>query len=202
MGASGRTFLLAGLALAASASAGAGEMYPWRGHAAPLDFVFGNEIDGHQQTRREPDGSLWGFLYVRRTGTRTADGYEVATHADCAATQDCVVGWMLQGRPAHATFSHHPPHDHPVFTVDRADIPQPGSYSHFHWLGQAMPQPALPAAGYFLQLTATARFCFIHHGAEAATSASDCRANGGVAIERGLDVASHLNLLAGPAQGH
>jgi hypothetical protein len=56
--------------------------------------------------------------------------------------------------------------------------------------------------GYVLQLTATSRFCFIHHGADAATSALDCRGNGGVAVAPGVDIATHLNLLAGPAPGH
>ena len=31
----------------------------WRNHAAPFNFLFGNEIDSHQQTRQARDGSLF-----------------------------------------------------------------------------------------------------------------------------------------------
>jgi hypothetical protein len=131
---------------------------------------------------------------VRFTGAVTMDGYPVATHVDCSTMPDCSVGWKLDGKPLKATFLHHPMHDHPVFAVARSDIPQPGSYSHFHWLGQAMPQPHLPVDGYLLQLTAMNRFCFIHHEADMANSAASCRDNGGIKIDRGVDTASHLNI--------
>lgn len=192
---------LAALTLAAAPAAIAGEGPPWRPHAAPFDFRFGNDIDTHQQTRRQPDGDLRGFFYIRYTGTRTADGYAVATHADCNGVPDCVVGWMLEGKPRQAALVHHPMHDHPIFAMPRADIPQPGSYSHFHWLGAAMPQPHLPLAGYVLKLTAVDRFCFIHHGADGATPAATCRANGGVPVHHGVDIATHLNLMPGAAHG-
>ena len=41
--------------------------YPWKDHAAPYVFVFGNEIDTHQQTRKTQAGGLSGFLYVQYT---------------------------------------------------------------------------------------------------------------------------------------
>jgi len=83
--------LIIGAALGLSALAGvhAAEMLPWRQHQAPFDFVFGNMIDGHQQSRLGRDGSLSGFLYIGHTGVVTRDGYPVATHADCNAAADC-----------------------------------------------------------------------------------------------------------------
>jgi hypothetical protein len=159
----------------AGITAQAGEPNPWGQSGAPNGFLFGNEIDTHQKTQQSRDGSIFGFLYVRFTGVVTQDGYAVATHVDCSTMPDCSVGWKLDGKPLKAIFLHHPMHDHPVFQVARSDIPQPGSYSHFHWLGQAMPQPHLPVDGYLLQLTAMNRFCFIHHEVGMAKSA-DTRA--------------------------
>ena len=142
-----------------------------------------------------------GFFYVHFTGVVTSDGYRVATHVDCGAMPGCSAGWKLDGKPARATFVHHPMHDHPVFQLSRSDIPQPGSYSHFHWLGQAMLQPQVPVDGYLLQLTAMNRFCFIHHGADMADAAASCSDNGGVAVNRGVDIASHLNIVTSPPHG-
>jgi hypothetical protein len=68
-----------------------------------------------------------------------------ATHGDCNATPDCTVGWTLNGSPIRATFLHQVEHDHPVFLVNRPYIPQPGPFSHFHWLG-SMPAPGALAA--------------------------------------------------------
>ncbi|MDH4051496.1 MAG: hypothetical protein OEU93_07935 [Rubrivivax sp.] len=195
-----RTFTLvrligAALALSTATAALAAEMVPWRQHRAPWSFLFGNDFDNHQQTRLTRQGDLKGFFYIRYTGTVTQDGLRVATHADCNMAPDCTVGWTLDGRPASATLVLHAMHDHPVFLIPRADIAQPGAYSHFHWTGMSMPMPYMASAGYLLELTVVSRFCFIHHGAEAATSAVNCRDNGGVAIERGTDIATHLNLI-------
>jgi hypothetical protein len=187
--------LAAAATLAGATAAQADDLITWRDHAAPFSFRFGNHIDTHQQTRLARDGSLMGFFYVSHTGVVTKDGYKVATHVDCNARPDCVVGWLLAGVPAKATFLFHPMHDHPIFHVPRAQIPQPGSYSHFHWLGEAMPQPGLPVDGYMLRLVATSRFCFIHHGAGGATPALDCVDNGGVKVDLGVDIATHLNIL-------
>jgi hypothetical protein len=87
-------------------------------------------------------------------------------------------------------------HDHPVFLVERADIPQPGAHAHFHWLG-AMPGQAVDEAvdGYLLQLVATDRFCFVHHGADMAASSMSCRDNGGIAVRPGVDIATHVNIV-------
>jgi hypothetical protein len=82
-----------------------------------------------------------------------------------------------------------------VFWLPRADIPQPGAFSHFHWLGMAMPMPYVAVDGYAVELTATNRFCFIHHGAEMASAVLSCRDNGGIEVERGTDIATHLNIV-------
>ena len=46
--------LLATVALFLSGAgvAAATDLYPWRNNAAPFNFLFGNHIDTHQQTRR------------------------------------------------------------------------------------------------------------------------------------------------------
>ena len=178
----------------------AADLYPWRNHAAPFNFLFGNEIDTHQQSRLTRDGNLFGFFYIEFTGVVTKDLYRVATHVDCSATQDCTVGWTLDGRRISATFLYGSEHDHPVFLVSRPNIPQPGAFAHFHWLGD-MPPPGIPANGYLLQLTAVDKFCFIHHEAESATRTKTCRGNGGVNVDRGTDIATHLNIVTSAPPG-
>jgi hypothetical protein len=46
---------------------------PWRNNAAPFNFLFGNEIDTHQQSRLTRDGNLFGFFYIEFTGVVTKD---------------------------------------------------------------------------------------------------------------------------------
>jgi hypothetical protein len=166
----------------------------WRNHAAPYDFLFENEIDTHQQTRAKADGVLVGFLYVHYTGERATDGLPIAQHADCARTT-CDVGWTVDGLPASATFLYQVADDHPVWLVERADIPQPGAYSHFHWLGSAPLASGDTKFGYFFELRAIARFCFLHHDMGPAGDGS-CGARGGVAVIPGIDIATHLNIVA------
>jgi hypothetical protein len=187
--------------LALSGAAHAADPYPWSQHEAPFTFLFGNELDTHQQTRQGGDGGLLGFLYVRFTDVTTKDGYRVATHVDCAAQPGCTVGWTMRGKPLNATFLYHALGDHHIFLLNRADITQPGSPSHFHWLGPAMPMPGETLSGYLLQLTAVDRFCFIHHEADAATSDRSCRDNGGVPVNRGIDIATHLNIVTSTPPG-
>jgi hypothetical protein len=55
--------------------------------------------------------------------------------------------------------------------------------------------------GYLLQLTAVDKFCFIHHGEQAATSSATCSANGGVNVDPGTDIATHLNIVASAPPG-
>ena len=194
-------FASALLALSGFGSALASDLYPWRNHEPPFSFVFGNEIDTHQQTRLTRDGSLFGFFYIRFTGVRTRDHYPVATHVDCNASPECTVGWSINGKPVSATFLYQIMDEHPVFLVNRADITQPGSPSHFHWLRAVMPMPRQTLNGFLLQLTAVDRFCFIHHGAEAASAAGTCRQNGGVNVDPGVDIATHLNIVTSAPPG-
>ena len=196
-----RSILAATALLALAGAVQAHDLYPWRQHEAPFTFLFGNEFDAHQQTRRTREGGLFGFLYVRFTGVTTRDRYPVASHADCDRVEDCSVGWTIAGVPVQAGFLYQNGEDHPVFLLARADLTQPGSPSHFHWLGSLVPTRNPPAPGYLLQLTAVDRFCFIHHGASAAIPGRSCRENGGVPVDRGSDVATHLNVVASPPPG-
>jgi hypothetical protein len=177
-----------------AAVAGAADLYPWNNHEPPLSFIFGNEIDGHQQSRRSAQGELTGFLYVRFNGVRSSEGYRIATHADCTQASDCTVGWDVEGRAVSATLLYRPTHDHPVFLVERADLPQPGAYSHFHWPGE-MPAVNETRDGYLFQLFGVDTFCFVHHEADQAAASDSCRANGGIVVSPGLDAASHLNIV-------
>jgi hypothetical protein len=195
-----RLIVLAIVVAAPAGAARASDLYPWRNHAAPFSFLFGNEIDSHQQTRRTRDHSVFGFFYVEFTGVVTKDQYRVATHVDCNGARDCTVGWTLNGKPAKGTFLYQVPPDHPVFLVDRGDIPQPGAFGHFHWLG-GQPSPGQVVAGYLLQLTAVDRFCFIHDGAPDATSDRTCRENGGVNVDPGIDIATHVNIVTSRPPG-
>jgi hypothetical protein len=187
------------LSLLGIGSAGAAG-YPWKNHAAPYDFQFGNDIDTHQQTRLTESGELFGFFYIKFTGVSTSDGYPVAGHVDCNAMPGCSVGWILNGKPRTATLLYHVEPDHPVFLMDRADIPEPGAYAHFHWLGEH-PVPGESKDGYLLQLTAVDSFCFVHHMADSATSSKTCRDNGGIAVNPGTDIATHLNIVTSAPPG-
>lgn len=170
------------------------ESFSWNDHGSPFTFRFGNEFDTHQQSKQTSGGGIAGFLYIRFTGTVTKDRYRVASHADCNATSDCTVGWTFSGSPITATFLYQEMDDHPVFFVERASIPQPGAYSHFHWFG-AMPAPDQTVSGYLLELAAVDTFCFIHHDATSAVSDKTCADNGGIKLRPGIDVASHLNVV-------
>jgi hypothetical protein len=169
------------------------DLYSWNNHASPLSFRFGNEIDMHQQSRALSGGNLAGFLYIQFTGTSTSDGYRIATHGDCASGH-CTVGWTFSGKSLAAKLIAEPMDDHPLFFIARSEIPQPGAFSHFHWLGD-MPALGDSTSGYLLQLVAVDRFCFIHHDASSAQSGKSCRDNGGVNVDLGLDVASHSNVV-------
>jgi len=194
------TVLLATMALflLGAAPATAIDLYPWNNHAAPYNFLFGNDIDLHQQTQLLADGSLAGYFYISFTGVVTKDGYRVATHVDCNAAP-CTVGWTLSGQPRTGTFLYQVGTDHPVFLVNRLDIPEPGAYAHFHWLDYTgtMPPVGVSVPGYLLQLSAVDTFCFIHDGAAAASARKNrtCYANGGIAVNLGIDIATHLNIV-------
>lgn len=166
----------------------AGPNEPWTARQYPFDFSFGNHIDGHQQTMQKPDGTLLGFLYIEFTGEFTAEGYPIAEHTNCGETSaECVVGWRISGIPGRAVFVFQETGDHPLWLVDsRADIPQPGCYGHFHWLGDPQTASGLEVGrgydGYFLELDAVRTFVFRHGSDE-------------VLVTPGTDLATHLNIV-------
>jgi hypothetical protein len=153
------------LTLGASVSWAQG--YPWKkNHASPYDFLFGNHIDTHQQTRVQQNGDLSGYLYIFFTGATSPEGLPVAEHCgDTTPANECVVGWILRGKPGNATFVFHGD-DHPIWLVaGRSDIPQPGAYAHFHWLGDPLEAADLEERiyeGYFIELQAVKSFAFLH----------------------------------------
>ena len=150
-----------------------------------------------------------------------------ADHDEVCGTSNivCKVGWHLNAVPGAAKFLYHSginSDDHPVWMVNRAEeydpsspppsapgmvIPQPGYYSHFHWIttdsddpragsvqsecdkadaGQLQDQ--VPTAvnevcqGWFLQLDAVFAFA-LEHGNEL------------IPVYPGEDLRSHLNLV-------
>ena len=179
----------------------------------------------------DPD-SLFGKFYIIFTGeTDLVSGLPVARHprglADddsfderCGITVDCVTGWEMRGIPGAAKFVSHSGvngDDHPLWLVNRAEeaiapaegmvIPQPGSFTHFHWITTTSNDPRAtsvsqacdkenagqlqeqePSAvdevcfGWFLQIKAVRKFAF-KHGGEL------------IPIRPGMDNRSHLNLL-------
>jgi hypothetical protein len=96
--------------------------------------------------------------------------------------------------------------DHPVWLVDRTDIPQPGAYAHFHWITEdstdprPVPDPGCNAEmamdltpgavcpGYFLELFAIGSFAFEHEGQQ-------------IPVDPGLDIATHVNLVTSQCIG-
>lgn len=137
-------------------------------HDPPRDFLFGNHIDTHQETKLKLDKnnqpeSLSGFLYIIFTDDSPdpVSGLPIARHPRganegeaCGVDVDCVKGWDIYGVPARgvapgediagAKFLYHSGvngNDHAVWMVDRVDIPQPGSFTHFHWINQDSSDP-------------------------------------------------------------
>jgi hypothetical protein len=117
-------------------------------HNPPYDFLMGNHIDTHLESMLRRDGSLFGRLYIYFTGeVDDVTGLPVAHHPRGAGEHNeecgvdainCVVGWHVRALPAEAVFISHGGvngHDHPVWLINgRNSIPQPGSYTHFHWI--------------------------------------------------------------------
>lgn len=204
-------------------------------HDPPFDFLFGNHIDTHQETNLkinkqtgEPDG-LFGKFYIIFTGaTEPVTGLPVARHPrgagthneECGVDVNCITGWEMRGQPGAAKFVSHSGvngDDHPLWLVNRAEetsapatgmvIPQPGSFTHFHWITTTSTDPRAvivsaecdknnagqleteaPSAvdevcqGWFLQIKAVRKFAF-EHGGEL------------IPVRPGMDNRSHLNLL-------
>ena len=106
--------------------------YPWRAHAAPFDNLFGNMIDGHQQTQIVDGGKLFGFIYVEYLeDEQPVDGLPVARKVNCASGNR-TVGWVVKGIPIYAKLVNQSPR---IWLVDPADLPKEKGYSHFHWTG-------------------------------------------------------------------
>lgn len=191
-------------------------------HSPPNDFYFGNHIDTHQENRLKTDKdgnpiSMKGSFYIIFTGTTDdASGLPIARHPrgfeqgeDCNdKVTGCVVGWTMNGVPGEAKFLFHSGingNDHPVWMVNRVDIPQPGSFTHFHWISADSTDPRAPLGvpdqcnadtagqledmaedvicpGWFFEIRAVRFFAF-DHGGEI------------VPVRPGLDNATHLNLV-------
>lgn len=207
-------------------------------HKPPHDYLFGNHIDTHQETKLTLDNhtgmpkELRGMFYVILTEAfDPVSGLPVARHPRglandgshderCGITVQCVVGWEMRGVPGAAKFVSHSGvngDDHPLWLVNRAEgsaapapgmaIPQPGHFSHFHWITRSSTDPraslvsaacdkmnagdletAAPIAvnvvcqGWFLQITARKSFAF-EHGGEL------------IPVTHGADLGSHLNII-------
>jgi len=190
----------------------------------PKDYLFGNHIDTHQENKLKltKDGdpkSLSGSFFIIFTGdTDPVSGLPIARHPrgagqgeDCNdKATGCVEGWKMKGVPGVAKFLYHSGvngDDHPVWMIDRVDIPQPGSFTHFHWITTSSTDPRAdyvlpecdknnageleskdPSAvdvycqGWFLEIKAKKKFAF-QHGNEI------------IPVNKGDDNSSHLNLV-------
>ena len=173
-----------------TASQRSSEGYPWQNHDAPFDFLFGNHIDTHQQTKELGNNQLQGFFYIIFNGNEK-EGVPVATHGNCnMKPDDCTVGWKLRGIPVQATLiddhgDHGEGQHHPTWCIDEDDMPNQPGYTHFHWLGQPEHPGGLTEGdtydGYILKLTATKTFFFKHHG--------------GFLVTPGIDYETHANVV-------
>lgn len=201
----------------------------WSGdvlHEGAFSYLFGNHIDTHQDTKLKLDKNgnvkkLMGRFYIIFTGDTNDDGVPIARHPRGAGNDevcgvdsiDCVVGWTIKALPGKAKFLYHKGvngDDHPVWLVNRVDIPQPGSYTHFHWITSDSTDPrsrsvpvvcdqknageleSMGAAntvcpGWFLQIRAVEEFVFEHGGEK-------------ILVTPGVDNATHLNLVTNYAE--
>lgn len=105
--------------------------YPWKDHASPYDFLFGNMIDSHQQTRVNQQEKLRGFIYIHYTGEFTEDGYPIAQKAHCDR-EACDIGWSVRGVEMEAELVCLSPR---TWLVDPDALPRQRGFTHFHWLG-------------------------------------------------------------------
>lgn len=139
--------------------------YPWNNHVAPYDFLFDNHIDTHQQSQLIDKGNLQGFLYIHYTG-ESIDGIPVAEHTDCSQNpEDCVVGWILRGIPAKATWLAD---SMGTWCINPESVNIPKGYTLFHWLGLPETEMGLEVGqqypGYLMTLISYKTFYFRHHG--------------------------------------
>ncbi len=174
---------------AAPVQAATGSAYPWKDHAAPYTFLFGNHIDSHQQSQVSSGGRLQGYLYIHYTG-ETINGIPVAEHMDCSTDpRACLVGWTIQGVPAQATVVGIDGTNMGMsqFCVSAATKSRLVGYSHFHWLGDPPDDMGLVLgqtySGYLLKLTALTTFYFHHHPNDTP-----------ILVTPGIDTTSHVNV--------
>lgn len=163
----------------------AASSYAWRDHATPFDFLFGNHIDTHQQTKKAGENNLNGFFYITYTGETTPDGVPIAMHGDCTMhPENCTVGWLLKGISTSAVLLEKEQGQHPLWCLNPTDVPSQKGFSHFHWLGSPEHAGDLEVGqtydGFLLKLTARELFFFDHHG--------------GFLITPGIDDLSHANI--------
>ncbi len=114
--------------------------YPWKDHASPYDFLFGNMIDSHQQSRVNPKGKLRGFIYIHYTGEFTEDGYPIAQKAHCDR-EACDIGWSCQGNQGGS----------------RTGVPQPAHLAHRARCAAAAQRLSPTSTGWAIPTARTAR---------------------------------------------
>jgi hypothetical protein len=154
-------------------------------------FVFENEIDTHQQTRKTQAGGLSGFLYVQYTGAVTTDG--TAGRPSRRLRHRSVRRRMAFERNTRGRCVPVPRRRRSSGVARRSQgHPATGAYAHFHWLGDMAASSGETRNGYLLELQAVKSFCFVHH---AAAETGTCEARGGVAVRSGIDIATHLNIV-------
>lgn len=180
-------FVLLLLSFAVAATTYAATSYPWSSHAAPYDFLFGNHIDTHQQSKLNGKDQLGGFFYIKYTGNEV-NGVPEAEHGDCDKPEvDCTVGWKLKGVKSKATLLDKQEGQHPQWCIEEEEMPRAPGYSHFHWLNAAEHAGGLTVGqeyeGYLLKLTAVDHFFFKHHG--------------GFEVTPGIETETHGNIVVG-----
>jgi len=161
--------------------------YEWRDHDAPFDFLFGNHIDTHQQSKLTGKSGLSGFLYITPSDKTTDDGVTIAKHGDCSMDPEgCDVGWLLRGLARNAEYCGHVSGEHPAWAIDPSDMPSQRGFTHFHWINETLHHDGLTVGdsydGYLLKLTAVDTFVFDHHGE--------------FLVEPGIDFETHANVFA------
>ncbi len=168
-----------------------GQGYPWKDHAPPFDFLFGNEIDTHQQSNILGSGDLQGSLYIVFEENGQADlhpGIPTAMHGDCELNpEECTAGWILYGVPVEAVFIGMGG-GFPLWCIDAADLPVAPGYSHFHWTGDPETAAGLTVgqvySGFLMKLTAVDTFLFHMEGHQ-----------NPILVTPGIDDNSHANIV-------
>lgn len=158
---------------------------PWRDHQPPFDFLFGNLIDNHQQSKLVGDGSLQGYIYISFTGGYI-DGVPVAERANCENPDlDCRVGWKVKGVPFEAELVSKGPRK---WLVHEDQLPLGPAYNHFHWVGKPYKPCGLVVGetyeGYLLQRTALTEFYWL--------GGNSTNGQGGHLVTPGMDPHSNI----------